>query len=97
MIPTVATHPNRGHGRESSPAANPTPAQIRATREAADLTQSQAAELIYATLRTWQNWEQESGPEARRMPAAAFELFELKALHPELFSMFQQLRAKRRK
>lgn len=36
---------------------SPTPAQIRAKRNAAHLTQSAAATLIHSTLRTWQDWE----------------------------------------
>lgn len=35
----------------------PKPAQIRKVREAAGLSQSQAAEVVYVSLRTWQNWE----------------------------------------
>lgn len=63
---------------------SPAPAQIRAAREAAGLTQTQAAALIYCTLRGWQNWE--GG--ARPMHPAFFELFWLKTkkrldeLHP---------------
>ena len=58
----------------------PTPAQIRAAREAAGLTQSQAAELVHAgSYRTWQNWERDAGDvEAREMPLASWELFRLK-------------------
>jgi DNA-binding XRE family transcriptional regulator len=53
---------------------NPTKQQIIQTRKDAGLTQTQAAELIGAKLRTWQDWEGEQ----RNMPAAKFELFELK-------------------
>ncbi|WP_407058382.1 helix-turn-helix domain-containing protein [Zoogloea oleivorans] len=50
----MQNHPNPG---PKGPSANPAPAEIRAAREAAGLTQSQAAALIHSTLRTWQDWE----------------------------------------
>ena len=53
----------------------PTPDAIRAARSAAGLTQTQAAALIYCTLRGWQDWE--AGK--RAMHPAFFELFLLKA------------------
>ena len=53
----------------------PTPDAIRAAREAAGLTQTRAAELIYSTMRTWQDWE--AGK--RAMHPGLFELFLLKA------------------
>lgn len=57
----------------------PTPAEIRAAREAAGLSRSQAAELVHAGYRTWQNWELDpSSPEARAIPLASWELFLLK-------------------
>lgn len=37
---------------------NPTPDQIKAARLAAGLSQSQAAEIIKASPRSWENWEQ---------------------------------------
>ncbi len=37
---------------------NPTPDQIRAARLAAGLTQPKAGELILASKRSWENWEQ---------------------------------------
>ena len=54
--------------------ASPTPDAIRAARAAAGLTQTQAAALIYCTLRGWQDWE--AGK--RAMHPAFFELFSLK-------------------
>lgn len=54
---------------------NPAPEAIRAARLAAGLTQTQAAALIYCTLRGWQDWE--AGK--RAMHPAFFELFALKA------------------
>ena len=67
-----SAHPNRG---PKGPSANPDPAQIRGAREAARLTQTQAAELIHGTLRTWQQWE--AGD--RRMHPGLWELFRLKS------------------
>ena len=72
----MTNHPNRG---PKGPAATPTPAQIRAAREKAGLTQQQAADLIHATLRAWQCWEAPAGtPAARRMHVGLYELFLLK-------------------
>lgn len=68
----MANHPNRG---PRGPSANPAPAAIRATREAAGLTQAQAAKLVHATLRAWQNWEAPLGNSARRMHPGLWELF----------------------
>jgi len=53
---------------------SPTPDAIRAARAATGLTQTQAAALIYCTLRGWQDWE--AGK--RAMHPAFFELFLLK-------------------
>lgn len=36
---------------------SPTPADLRAARRAAGLTQAQAAKLIHSKLRTWEDWE----------------------------------------
>ena len=36
----------------------PTPEQIRAARLAAGLSQTEAGELILASKRSWENWEQ---------------------------------------
>jgi len=69
--PKVASHPNRG---PKGPSANPAPEAIRAAREAAGLTQTQAGELIHGTLRTWQDWE--AGH--RRMHPGLWELFGIK-------------------
>ena len=64
----MTNHPNRSKGPKVELD------QILAARKAADLTQKQAGSLIYATERTWQDWE--SG--RRRMPYAALELFLLR-------------------
>jgi len=47
---------------------------VRAARDAAGLTQTQAAELVHSTLRRWPEWE--AGK--HRMHPGLFELFVLK-------------------
>jgi putative transcriptional regulator len=69
----MANHPNRSKGG-SNPASNPSPKEIIAVRQAANLTQTQAGALVYSALRTWQQWE--AGE--RRMHPAIWELFNLK-------------------
>jgi putative transcriptional regulator len=63
-------HQNRGR---HNPAATPTPVAILAAREAAGLTQTAAADVIWSTLRSWQAWE--SGE--RRMHPGLMRLFRL--------------------
>lgn len=72
----MSNHPNRS--RDGSPSRNPTPAEVRAAREAAGLSQTVAADLVHTTCRTWQQWE--AGD--RRMHPAFWELFNLKRLSP---------------
>ena len=68
----MTNHPNRSAGH---PARNPSPAEVRAAREAAGLTQAQAGELIHGSRRAWQDYE--SG--ARKMHPGLWELFQAKA------------------
>lgn len=68
----MPNHPNRG--RRVHTAASPKPENIRAAREAAGLTQAQAAKLIHASLNGWFQWE--TGQ--RRMHPAFWELFLIK-------------------
>lgn len=57
----------------------PTPAQIRAARESADLTQQQAGELVHTDGRTWRRWE--AGDRGISLPV--WELFLLRiGQHP---------------
>lgn len=79
ILSGVSNHPNRNK-RTPSAARNPRPEEIRAAREAAGLSQTEAAELIYCNLRTWQQWETETADPAqrRRMHAAFWELWQLK-------------------
>lgn len=67
----MPNHPNRGKGGNS---ANPAPATIRAKREAAQLSQTEAGVLVHSSLRTWQQWE--AGD--RRMHPGLWELFLIK-------------------
>lgn len=53
----------------------PTSEQIRSTRLLHDLTQTEAASIIHAALRSWQQWEAGS----RHMHPAFWELFCIKA------------------
>lgn len=71
----MTNHPNRS---KKSPARNPTPDEIRAARERAGLTQTEAARLIHCGLRSWQQWELGE----RRMHPAMWELFKLKMRSP---------------
>ena len=58
---------------------HPLPEQILQLREKFGWTQSEAASLVYVTLRAWQWWE--SGK--RSMPVGLWELLLIKAgLHP---------------
>ena len=58
----------------ADPARYPSPAEIRAAREAAGLTQTAAGVKVHTTCRTWQQWE--AGD--RRMHPAFWELFCIK-------------------
>lgn len=69
----MANHPNRSKRGEPKRGANPTPEQVQAARAAAKLTQTQAGELIFCTLRAWQDWE---GGQ-RRMHPAFWELWHI--------------------
>lgn len=65
-------HPNRSSLK--TPASRPPPEAIAALRKANGLTQREAANLIYATERSWQAWEEGHRP----MHAGLWELFKLK-------------------
>lgn len=67
----LSNHPNRG---PKGPFSNPAPSEIIDGREAAGLTQTQAAHLVHGSLRAWQQWERGD----RRMHAGLWELFRLK-------------------
>lgn len=68
----MVNHPNRG---PKGPASNPAPEAIRAAREAAGMTQTEAALLVHASLRAWQQWE--SGD--RRMNPGLWSLFRIRS------------------
>lgn len=68
----MTNHPNRS--RAKNPASNPTPQAIRDKRGNLNLTQTEAAKLVYSSLRAWQQWE--SGE--RRMHPGLWELFVIK-------------------
>ena len=73
----MSNHPNRKAGRTGIPPSSPSPEQIREIRLSASLTQTEAGRLVYAALRTWQEWE----GDGRVMPAAAWALFLIRARH----------------
>jgi DNA (cytosine-5)-methyltransferase 1 len=74
----MTNHPNRAR---AYPVAPPSPAEVRAARAAAGITQTEAAELVHSALRSWQQWEAEPGTaDHRRMHPAIWELFRLKVL-----------------
>ena len=56
---------------------NPTSEQIKQVRNDFGLTQTQAAALIYKSLRAWQQWE--AGD--RKMDPALWEFFKIKLLY----------------
>ncbi len=60
--------------KKPAPGASPKPAEIREKREASGLTQTEAAAVIYSTLRTWQDWERG----VASMHPALWELWRLK-------------------
>lgn len=67
----MTNHPNRG---QKGPFSNPAPEDVRAARESAGLTQTQAAEMVRGTMRAWQEWEAGN----RRMHPGLWELFQRK-------------------
>lgn len=70
----MTPHPNRSKSR---PRRNPTPDQVRRAREAAGLTQTEAAALVYCQPLAWARWE--AGD--RTMHQAFWELWLLKTSH----------------
>jgi len=48
--------------RSGNRAASPAPSDIRAARKAAGLTQTEAGQIVYSALRTWQDWEAGTSP-----------------------------------
>lgn len=56
----------------------PAPAEIRAARQVAGLTQTQAGALVHSVCRTWQQWE--AGD--RKMHPGLWELFCIKTEKP---------------
>ena len=71
--PKMPSHPNRSLA--GSQERNPAPEEVRAAREAAGLSQTEAARVIHCTLRGWQEWEAGN----RKMHPAFWELFRIKS------------------
>lgn len=71
----MVNHPNRPRrAGPTPPGANPRPDEIAEARARLSMTHAQAAELIYASERAWQEWE--GG--RRRMHPALWELWKIK-------------------
>ena len=69
------------------PLNNPTPAQIRAARESAMLTQTEAAQLVHSSRSSWAQWEAgEDRSTHRAMHPAMWELFLIKTNQHEKFN-----------
>lgn len=64
----MANHPGRKPG-----SAGPDPELIRRTRDGVLQTQAEAAAVVCATQRTWQDWERGQ----RRMPLVAWQVYVL--------------------
>lgn len=71
----LSNHPNMTS--TASPSRNPSPRQVRAARELAGLTKTQAGALVHTTCRAWQQWEAEPGTRNHR------------AMHPAFWELFQ--------
>ena len=69
----MANHPNRS--KLDATGRNPTPAEIRAARDAAGLSQGDAAAKVLGSKRAWEKWESEDQVENRRMHPGLFKLF----------------------
>ena len=70
----MSNHPNRSRG--GSPSRTPDPSEIKAAREAAGLSATEAATLLHTSYRAWKQWEDGD----RRMHPAFWELFAIKAV-----------------
>lgn len=76
----------------------PAPNEIKEARQAAGLSLADAAELVHASVRAWQNWEvPKTSLQHRKMPLAKWELFQLKQQYNFEFEPFssEYLKAKR--
>jgi DNA-binding transcriptional regulator YiaG len=69
------SNPNRSKN-PTKPGREPRPHELVAAREAAGLTQEQAAALVYTSVLKLQQWE--SGEALRGMPASSYELLLIK-------------------
>lgn len=70
----MTNHPNRSR-RTDAAGRTPKPDEIRAAREAAQLSRDAAAKLIYKSVRAWEKWENGE----RKMDPAFWELWRIKA------------------
>lgn len=75
----LVTHVPKRHNSVSVDTTPPEPDTIRTARIAAGLTQTEAGNIVHASLRTWQQWE--AGD--RKMHSGLFELFRIKTKQQE--------------
>lgn len=87
----MSNHPNRSQTNRNV-GSNPKPAEILRAREAAGLTQTEAGALVHSALKSWQNWESDSGQDSRRMHPATWELFNIKVRAKKLLETGQVTR-----
>ncbi len=78
-------HANRSKGNRTEK-SSPTGDEIRTARERSKLTQTEAAAVIYGTLRGWQDYEGEQ----RRMHPGLFELFQIKTGQSRKFKLQEE-------
>lgn len=66
----MTNHPNRSRSKDA-PGRTPKPDEIRAAREAAQLSRKDAAWLVHTSVRTYEKWELGE----QRMHPGLWELF----------------------
>lgn len=74
------THSNRSKRNPYRPGRTPLSAEVKALREEHGITQAKAAEMVYVSLRAWQQWESETEGDRRSMPPGLWQLFRLKCM-----------------
>lgn len=77
---TNVAHANRSVKNPNRPGRTPKASEVKALREAAGLTQLAASNMVYVSLRAWQQWESETEGDSRKMPPATWQLFRLKCM-----------------
>jgi DNA-binding transcriptional regulator YiaG len=73
----MANHPNRSRRGSAAPGQSPSSTEVSTLRADLQMTQAQAAALIYGSVRTWQDYE--AG--ARSMHPSTWALIKLRVHH----------------